>query len=949
MGNVIHKTVRLGSTDSVFSVNKDFNIGIGINGTKKMLPYNDLSRAVDAYSVYEKEKENSDKFRLTLTIKPFCSNVLYNSCTEIIKDEGNPQTTSPVLDTGNGLSFSYNEVVGKSHNVKRVDMVNNTEYSRENLGLTYHPGVDMFDNHMFRSKGFRVLCKSNESNHDKVNTLMDTMRYYDGTKIKAYSRDASPNPLNPMLTTKHMYEYDNTLTFLESISANLSEDDGWFGFYNICSVESEYENLRMPNKIIQSGKGCDFVDLYPDRTLFSFTPKYNKYLDRKEDNWSVVLTYPYDNFDKHPLVRDVVGYSNGNYKFGNINALLLMSVEVYNNGSGDRRVMFRTYTKHGLNPGDVITLYYRHGSIYDILCGTASSYSIGKYHSYPTPVVVSATGDYNGDNEEYFFSANAFDVIRHVFNNWENDNVSDIGSEDSDSSDSSSSDECFFNPDNATDSEVNNRLSQFRINNTCSLTFRFTRVVSDIESKYYFRVMRRLPNFKYASKQLDKETASDKDAFNVYYANNAYRQNGTSKEFVEYDKEMYKLAFSNTVYNDDITQFVVMDDVISGNLVDNLGRPLTEVYYTMVKRNDGHEKWYNGVYRDDKSITFSKCFGKLASGIDFLPLEIDSFGEMRKHKAVLSDCHVINNKALFNSMAMENYDNLGNQTSGIQWNNEFFMGDLVSCNDMESIEIVLGDLCHRFNTKQREFEQNSSYAYRFSVHEVVSNDSDSNTKVNVYPDESGINAEVVHPEGYYYKAHYPVKIGELGPVNQGSHQSVLVYHAEPVQSGGVYIKVMTNSKHHLYGGNEMFICDDSARVWYKSQVADVIDDYTVLIEPISQLNWIDTAEKLSNGTFRLRKRNYDIPDYAVNVLTNTFIWRNRRGNGDVENDVIAGYPFSNGCFYVDTVVNFYLKRQDPFGISGLRDYSNSSYAIGVYGDEYKKSGASFAGEDKVVC
>lgn len=941
---VVKKTLRLGSTDSAFSVNREFEFGVNINGTHGMLPYNDLSRAVNAYDVYEKEMANSDRFRLTLTINPYCTNVLYNACTEIVRYEGKigNQHQEPILDSGT-ISVSSADVYGKNSDINRVDMVGNTEYSKEGLGFTYHPGFDIFDNHRFRNKSFRVLCKGNSGNRNNVNTIKDKIRYYDGTTVSSYYRDGASNPLAPVRREMYMYDYSNTMTFLESVSANLSEDDGWFGFYNICDVQSDYRTLGdsvvMPNKIIESGKGCDFVDLYPDRTLFSFTPKYNEYQDRKEDNWSVVLTYPYENFDMHPLVRNVVGFdiSARKFEYGNLNALLLMSVEVYNNGTGDRRVMFRTYTKHGLKTGDAINLYYSYSNVYDAIVRQVDFEPSGdEYPLYQTPIVVSAIGDYNGDYEDYYFSANAFDAIRYILTH---------------------QNQVHVNLDAMSDSDINQYLSQFNENthncdsddsnceDSLMITFRFRKIVSDMENAYYFRIMRRLPNLKYASKQLDKETASDKDAFNVYYENNAYRQNG---EFVEYDKETYKLAFANTIYNDNITQYVVTDDVAIGNLVDNLGRPLTEVYYTIVKRNDGYKDWYKETPNvNDDSVTFSHCFGKLTSGLFFLSNSSDSFMDMWSHKAMLSDCHCINNNELNNTMSVDKYADIGDEVS---WKDNVFIGDLVSYNAMESAEIVISDLCHRFNTAQRELGDSVISSYRFTTHEVMSNDFDTSINVMAYPDNnSGVKDEVMHPEGYYYKAHYSVKVGELGPVNQGSHQSVLVSHAEPVQSGGVYIKVMSNSKHHLYGGNEMFVCNDSSREWYKSKVADVIDDYTVLIEPISQYNWIDTAEKLSNGTFRLRKRNYDIPDYAVNVLTNTFIWRNKRGNVDIENDVIAGYPFSNGCFYVDTVVNFYLKRQDPFGISGLRDYSNSSYVIGVYGDEYKKSGASFAGEDKVVC
>lgn len=326
---------------------------------------------------------------------------------------------------------------------------------------------------------------------------------------------------------------------------------------------------------------------------------------------------------------------------------------------------------------------------------------------------------------------------------------------------------------------------------------------------------------------------------------------------------------------------------------------------------------------------------------------------------MLSDCHAINNTGRFRdfangerSMSMEMY---GYGNSEISFNDNIFIGDLVSYNDMECIEIEIGDMYHRFNTAQREYDQSQleKKRYNFTVHEVMGNDFD-NGGNNVISYTNTNHQENILPEGYCYKAHYKVRLGEFGPVRQGSHRTVIVQSAQPIHAGEILIKVICSFKHNLYGGNELYICDDINRIWYKSMVRDIIDDYTVLINPISNtetpyINWITTSEMLSAGTLKLRKKNYDIPDYAANILTNTFVWRDRLPNGDINNDVTKGMPFASGCFYIDTIVNFHLLRQDPFGYSGLRDIDTSQFYIGVHGEEYKKSAAFFVGNEKIVC
>ena len=51
----------------------------------------------------------------------------------------------------------------------------------------------------------------------------------------------------------------------------------------------------------------------------------------------------------------------------------------------------------------------------------------------------------------------------------------------------------------------------------------------------------------------------------------------------EDDYETYKLAFSENIFNDSITQFVFNEDIDVSDLTDNLGRPVSELYLTKIK------------------------------------------------------------------------------------------------------------------------------------------------------------------------------------------------------------------------------------------------------------------------------------------------------------------------------------------------------------------------------
>ena len=48
---------------------------------------NAINDTINSYDVYLNERKNSNKFRIVVDINPFCSNVLFNPFTEIVKDE----------------------------------------------------------------------------------------------------------------------------------------------------------------------------------------------------------------------------------------------------------------------------------------------------------------------------------------------------------------------------------------------------------------------------------------------------------------------------------------------------------------------------------------------------------------------------------------------------------------------------------------------------------------------------------------------------------------------------------------------------------------------------------------------------------------------------------------------------------------------------------------------
>ena len=63
-------------------------IGIELRQDTKVFSPLDVSQTVDEYEQYVEEKDSSNQYRLLFTIRPYCSNVLYNQVTECVYEEG---------------------------------------------------------------------------------------------------------------------------------------------------------------------------------------------------------------------------------------------------------------------------------------------------------------------------------------------------------------------------------------------------------------------------------------------------------------------------------------------------------------------------------------------------------------------------------------------------------------------------------------------------------------------------------------------------------------------------------------------------------------------------------------------------------------------------------------------------------------------------------------------
>ena len=865
-----HK-IRLGHTDSVESVNKDNFLGVALKSTFKKLHYNDIKTTVDQYERFSLERAECENYRIILTINPYCSNVLFNPLTEIVMNEGSDDVEDERY-WSNDTTMSSNRVSRgidddtEGSTAKRIQMICNTEYSKpfnqydDKSGYTYLPGYDIFDNHILRDLGFHVVEKSHTGGEDVFNTISDYERDAGGNIVKMYKR-VNINT-KPKKVEKRLHTVDDFLTFEDSVNANLTDENGWFGFINASNLRttSSLGELSDICCVLNNRKNCEFIEMYPDSTLYSFSPKYNKYRSRLEQNWEVYLTYAAENDYCNELVKN--------------NSLPILTVEKKNGIGGEEIIVFRSYTKHNLKRGDTIKLFYAYPSG-------------GESISVNTSVRIANLGNASNGDKEYYFYVNGV--------------------------------------------ELEFDEGQFEIIEN----IRFRKVYNGMESKYYMRKMKRIDY--------------DVDA---YY---------------DEDFERYKLAFADTIYGDDITQITFTNTVSIKDKRDNLGRPLSELFVTIVKTNYGKDIWYKEndehthieerTLNSDEldAIEFSHCFGDVTCGYILSHEKNDRIkdGIMRKREW-MRDARVINNNQKF-----------GSNMPQVEVNGKdvLFDGDIVEFSPEDCMEHVLSDCAFRFNTYQRENPTSDDFRY----HEIKTDIYDVTGDLSSFEIElKKVTPNASRDEGYYHKAHYPLKIRGFGGITQMGHNDIRVVDAHPLRAENIMISVRSTLPTKLNNGDTIYLCDDKNGISFEFECTSVQSPTTFRMMPkipvceeedqnnceknpwiyfnseVSQyydgntnINWVNLCQLLKTGQLNLRGRNYDIPDYAVKTGNNTYMWRNVLSYGEITDDEVPEYTFANNAFYLTPTIRFYLKRQDPDDTIGL--YSKDIFPNDVYGNIQKAS------------
>ena len=962
--------IFLQSHRSKKSSNTSSGLNVQFKGRRKLLPLNDVVESVSQYEQYLEERKACNKIRLTCQVNPICTNVLFNCVTEIVRNEGGDDVE--VLNykynikslsisgnkpsdikfwSGNTWSSSTITLNGTSYEKHITNAIRDTQLSNKDNGFIYHCGIDIMNNHLIRSNTFKTVCKEDSKEDIKgdllFNTIGDSMRNVNGDVINETLY--FPDGIEPKNVSSHIYRVDDILSFDDAKKTRLIKKyNGWIGFNNRSKIKSysdfkkgEIMDIERP---IMYKNGGDFVDMYPDRSLYSFVPKFNSKRKRIEKNWDYYLTYPSSSTTK--------GFDE--FIDNSLNSIKSLYFDENTSGdNGGSQLVIYGIIKHGLHVGDFVNIYKTYFDTVD-----------GKRVEKNEMVMYSA--EVSNVVDDYIFIVRGNSTL--ISDSWYTLSDEEINNPKLEITydghvykiDTSKK---FFMLTKGNDNDLQRRF--FIINNKYVCfdfdlkNVSFKKVVNGIECDYYVRIFSKLPNFKNAS----SITSSEYDI----YKNNCEAIRTYQGDEYNFENHISRLAFAKNIYGDDIGEIVFTDDIDISKIKDNLGRPITSLYLIFFKSNQGYKEWYGfdkEINPSSDNVTYSHCFGKLTCGYETSE-ESKYGGGGIKSIFQLTNINDDNPKGI--DMSMGKLNGLDSSTEIIYGKHKNFYGDICCYNGYYAVEEIIQPILYRFNTAQRESLESKSNKYfsAYNYDEITYDDYDTTEDFTITT--KTVNNVNSKKEGYYYNPSYEIEIKTLGKLKSVSPDFLTIREIAYYQDEKVY-SFITSTYHYLGVGDKAMIYDSAQDKYYrlvtvknndsnyKKFFCKVYDENGVNETNIKYINNDGEEILLKNSKndkvngfylsdFKLFKiDNLDIPSYARILKDGTcrYVWRDVEQNGfSSTSSSVEEYPFTNGALYINKKIDIYVRRQDPYAEWGLYDNSDisgdESYTDIITEDNYIKS------------
>ncbi len=182
----------------------------------------------------------------------------------------------------------------------------------------------------------------------------------------------------------------------------------------------------------------------------------------------------------------------------------------------------------------------------------------------------------------------------------------------------------------------------------------------------------------------------------------------------------------------------------------------------------------------------------------------------------------------------------------------------------------------------------------------------------------------IFPEGYFYKPHYRVKLKEFSEIISFDYDIPIVDRDNIVihetQFTGMY-EFETNNVYSFKNEDKILICYNDGE-YYEYYLHDGTTGNKVVF-----LDFSRSYNEISNGIKCIFLKNTNIPDYAQYCSDGTgkYLWREIIKDTELlQTSDIYDRTYGNGAVYINSNINFYLRRQDPYGIYGVKyDDANS--------------------------
>ena len=670
--------------------NAEKSLNVDLSAKSRLIPYSTAAGMLGLNDLYLSERDACETYRMVFTVNPVCTNALFNAVTEPVFKEGSDEAINLVQTSVSRTDpkvFPEGTMNQSGGSVDQIAAVRDTEYSHERIGnFVYHCGYDLFNNHLLRSNEFEHVQMDDTSAHlnkNFFNTIFDFAVDYSGKTVTRVTGE-SKGPFRGGKITENdrenirMYQLDNIKSINAAFYDGLRLVDGWYGFYNIGYInipngELKGEKISL-NKVINNEPACGFIDMYPDRSLYSFIPKPNRFRKRLERNWDCTIVYPYESdYDMFNTINE-----------NDANAIKVINRKVVYNNVGDELIQLHSLLRHTLSPGDYVRLYYKADGSDNLT-------------RFSVPVIVVGVGNTEHHEENRYFTIKLTDVDSF----------------------------CEVDPDTR---EIMLKGETTGI----PVSFFYKKIDNGYDNRYYFRKFKELKYFQYI--EVDPETV---EGTPVRVTKMPTIANEYSPTAITFDGACFlldarsltytqnKIAFASNIYGDRVAQVIFNDDINISGLKDNLGRPLSTVYFMVAKTNRGHKEWYDEGITTDEAVEFSHCFSDVTSGLD-LPRDAEStdYNVRKLYNVFVDDCA---NEEYYNGllsildeapkgdysgtpMPLESAITIDSKS--VDYKDEFY-GDIVEFSKADFRETVIEKVYHRFNTAQRECVKNEKY---FDIH-----------------------------------------------------------------------------------------------------------------------------------------------------------------------------------------------------------------------------------------